>query len=225
MTPEAAFNMSNAAQHHNPEKEEILALNKRLNWQLANQGRGLINIPLDLETAKLYVFVDGSFAKNKNLSSQIGSVIILANEILFKEYEFNIKGNILHWFSVKAKRVTKSVLASEILAMSSGVDIANAILTSINKIINQLSIPNIPMVVCTDSYSPYEFLVKLGSTREKLLMIDIMALRQSYERREIMEIRWINGEDNPADAMTNANPNKALTTFVNKNSLSIRVEG
>jgi hypothetical protein len=56
-------------------------------------------------------------------------------------------------------------------------------------------------------------------------MIDIMALRQSYERRELYEIRWINGLDNPADAMTKATPNKALENFVSTNQIRIRVEG
>jgi hypothetical protein len=56
-------------------------------------------------------------------------------------------------------------------------------------------------------------------------MIDIMALRQSYERRELMEIRWINGQDNPADAMTKPNPNKALENFITTNCLQVRVEG
>ena len=56
-------------------------------------------------------------------------------------------------------------------------------------------------------------------------MIDIMALRQSYERRELFEIRWINGQDNPADVMTKANLNKALETFVDTNTLRVRVEG
>jgi hypothetical protein len=67
--------------------------------------------------------------------------------------------------------------------------------------------------------------VKLGTTKEKRLMIDIMALRQSYERKEIFEMRWINGNDNPADAMTKATPNKALENFVSTNTLRIRVEG
>ncbi|KAI0996926.1 hypothetical protein K3495_g11257 [Podosphaera aphanis] len=52
-----------------------------------------------------------------------------------------------------------------------------------------------------------------------------MALRQSYERRELYEIRWINGSDNPADAMTKSNPNKALENLVNNNRLEVRVEG
>ena len=92
-------------------------------------------------------------------------------------------------------------------------------------IMKQLRLPTTPIIVCTDSYSLYECLVKLGTTQEKRLMIDIMALRQSYERRELFEIRWINGQDNPADAMTKANPNRALETFVDTNSLRVRIEG
>ena len=56
-------------------------------------------------------------------------------------------------------------------------------------------------------------------------MIDIMALRQMYERRELFEIRWINGHNNPADAMTKLTPNKTLETFIDTNKLRIRVEG
>jgi hypothetical protein len=109
--------------------------------------------------------------------------------------------------------------------MVSGVDIAIAILTTLKMITERLGLPPIPLIVCTDSYPLYECLVKLGTTNEKRLMIDIMALRQSYERREITEIRWINGNDNPADAFTKATPNRALEHFIDTNELSIRVEG
>ena len=109
--------------------------------------------------------------------------------------------------------------------MVGGVDTAYAIATTLEKITKQLNLPTIPIVVCTDSYSLYECLVKLGSTKEKRLMIDIMALRQMYKRRELFEIRWINGQDNPADAMTKSNSNSALEIFINTNRLRIRVEG
>ena len=77
-------------------------------------------------------------------------------------------------------------------------------------IVRQLDIPLPPTVVYTDSYSLYECLVKLGTTKEKRLMIDIIALRQSYERRELTEVQWINRQDNPADIMTKATLNKIL---------------
>lgn len=73
----------------------------------------------------------------------------------------------------------------------------------------QLGFEEVPIIVCTDSFSLYNCLVKLGTTKEKHLMIDIMALRQSYERRELHEIRWINNNDNSADAMTKASPYQA----------------
>ena len=60
----------------------------------------------------------------------------------------------------------------------------------------------IPLIVYTNSKSLYECLVKLGTTKEKRLMIDVMCLRQAYKQREISEIKWINGNTNPADAMT-----------------------
>jgi hypothetical protein len=56
-------------------------------------------------------------------------------------------------------------------------------------------------------------------------MIDIMALRQSYERRELAEIRWIEGDSNPADAMTKATPNRALELMVSTNRLDIGIQG
>jgi hypothetical protein len=222
--PEAAFDLSIAAQHQDPAEADVNALNKRVMWQMTNLDRGIKYIAIDLSTAKLFVFVDGSFANNKDFSSQIGYEIILANESAQNE-EFEITGNLIHWSSTKSKRVTRSVLASEIYGMVGGVDMAIAIGTTIKMIMDQLGFGKIPTIVCTDSYSLYECLVKLGTTKEKRLMIDIMALRQSYERREIMEIRWINGSDNPADAMTKAEPNKALEKFITTNTLRVRVEG
>jgi hypothetical protein len=137
--------------------------------------RGIKYIALDLPTAKLFVFVDRSFANNKDFSSQIGYEIILANETTHNE-EFDLTGNLIHWSSTKSKRVTRSVLASEIYGMVGGVDIAIAIGTTITMITDQLELPKLLIIVCTDSYSLYECLVKLGTTIEKRLMIDIIAL-------------------------------------------------
>src|ERR1035438_7591697 len=190
--------------------------------------RGIKYVKLDLDLMKLFVFIDSLFANNKDFSSQIGYEIIIANETTRAPYDnssFRMRGNLVHYSSTKSKRVTRSVLASEIYGMVGGVDMAIAINTTVKMITDQLELPPMPIIVCTDSYSLYECLVKLGTTKEKRLMIDIMALRQSYERRELFEIRWINGLDNPADAMTKGTPNKALETLVSTNQIGVRVEG
>jgi hypothetical protein len=188
--------------------------------------RGLTFLPLQLATAKLFVFVDGSFANNKDLTSQLGYAIILANEENNDgTNEFTITGNLIHFSSTKSKRVTRSVLASEVYGMVAGVDMAYALASTLRQITERLGLEAIPTIVCTDSYSLYECLVKLGTTKEKRLMIDIMALRQSYERRELQEIRWINGDDNLADAFTKASPNRTLERFVDSNKATVRMEG
>ena len=170
------------------------------------------------------VFVDGGFAGNKDLSSQIGLIVVLATEKM-DDSTFEIRGNIVDYKSIKCKRVVRSALASELYSMVLGVDIAIAISTTLRLITQQLKIGDVPTIICTDSFSLYECLVKLGTTKEKRLMIDIMAIRQSYERRELTEIRWINGQNNPADAMTKTNPNEALKTLIDTNQLSIRAQG
>jgi hypothetical protein len=108
--------------------------------------------------------------------------------------------------------------------MVGGFDCAIALSTTLNQIVRTLGIPPIPVVICTDSRSLYECLVKLGTTNEKRLMIDIMSIRESYEKREISEIRWINGKDNPADACTKKTPNRAIENLILHNCLTIRVE-
>jgi hypothetical protein len=67
-------------------------------------------------------------------------------------------------------------------------------------------------------------LVKLGTTQEKRLIIDILALWQSYERRKIAEIRWIHNRDNPANALIKAIANSSLKQLVSINKLVVRIE-
>lgn len=182
-------------------------------------------VPIDLAKTKIMVFTDGSFANNRDLTSQIGFLITLVNEDFSEKGCFKITGNILHWQSSKCKRVTRSVLASEIYGLTTGFDHSFTLASTLRIITKRLGLPEIKVTVCTDSYSLYECLVKMGTTKEKRLMIDLLALRESYERHEIDEIRWIHRDDNPSDAFTKATPNKALENLVNTNQLTIRVEG
>jgi hypothetical protein len=76
--------------------------------------------------------------------------------------------------------------------MIGGVDMLFIISSTLTMIMKQLGFFIILIIVCIDSYSLYECLVKLGITKEKRLIIDIMAIRESYENRELFEIRWIN---------------------------------
>lgn len=52
------------------------------------------------------MFLDASFETDDDLTSQLGFVILLTNNF--------DSANILHYSSVKSKRVTRSVLAAEL---------------------------------------------------------------------------------------------------------------
>jgi len=132
-------------------------------------------VPINLPTAKLFVFVNRSFINNKDFSSQLGYKIIIANEFT-RENNFIIYGNLIYWSLTKSKRVTRSVLALEIYGIVSGVDMAIAIGTTLKIIIDRLKLPVIPIIVYTNLYSLYECLVKLSTIKEKRLIINIMAL-------------------------------------------------
>jgi hypothetical protein len=73
--------------------------------------------------------------------------------------------------------------------MVGGVDIAITIGTTLKMIIDRLKLPIIPIIVCTNLYSLYKCLVKLSTIKEKCLIIDIIALWQSYERQELFKIQ------------------------------------
>ena len=207
--PEASFNLSRAAQTVKFLPDNIAILNKRLQWQITNKSRGLRYIKLDQDTLQLVVFTDSPFANNKDMLSQIGYVIYLVDA--------TNKANIIHWSLIKCKQITQSVLAAELYGMAHGFDIGAIIKATLEKILRLA----VPLILCTDSKSLYNCLVKLGTTREKWLIVDVMSLRQSYEQWEITEVKWIYGHHNPADSMTKAKPSSALKTLINTNCINI----
>lgn len=92
------------------------------------------------------IFMDGSFANNADLNSQIGFIIMLTNETHPTDGSFMIKNNTVHWSSTKCKRVIRSVLASEIYTIVNGFDIGLTIATTLRIITDRLGIPTILMI-------------------------------------------------------------------------------
>jgi hypothetical protein len=106
-----------------------------------------------------------------------------------------------------------------------GINIEIAFAITLKMIIIRFNQPKIPLIICTNSYSLYECLMKFGTTQEKRLIIDILALRQLYKRRKIAKIRWIHNRDNPANAFIKVTANSSLEQLISINKLVIRMEG
>lgn len=111
--PKATYDLSVAAKTTDPSDNKFKLLNKCIQWQKSNKNEGLTFVKLISSQQRIITFTDSSFANNEDLSSQIGFIIILADDI---------NCNLIQWSSTKCKRVTRSVLASELYAMVAGFD-------------------------------------------------------------------------------------------------------
>ena len=207
---ETSFDLSYAAQSIEYTSDDISQLNKRLAWQLTNKSKKFKYVRLHQNFFQLIVFCDVFFVNNRDFSSQIGYVVCLTDK--------TGTANLIHWSSIKCKRVIKSVLASELYVMSHVFDIETVIKATVEKILGI----HISLILCIDSKSLYDYLVRLRTTNEKKFMINIMNFRQFYERRKIIEIRWIDEDKNPADAITKAKTTPALKMLIDSNKIDLR---
>ena len=69
--------------------------------------------------------------------------------------------------------------------MAHGFDMGAVIKSTINLVLNI----TIPLIIYTDLKSLYNYLVRLSTTQEKRLMVDLMCLYQLYKCREIAKIK------------------------------------
>jgi hypothetical protein len=94
-------------------------------------------------------------------SSQLGYIIFLADG--------NGACQPMFWSSHKSRRVTRSVLGSETMALADAFDMAYALKHDMDMIIKQ----KVPIVILTDSQSLFEVIPRASITAEKRMMIDL----------------------------------------------------
>jgi ribonuclease HI len=133
-------------------------------------------VPQDISSLKLLVFTDAAFANAEGYASQLGAMIVLADE--------DGRANILHWFSHKSKRVTRSVAAAELYGLVHGLDIAFVLKHTLGSILKR----QIELCAYTDSRILFNSVTGFHPTAENCLLIDLYGLRQSYNWREFSEI-------------------------------------
>ena len=79
-------------------------------------------------------------------------------------------------------------------------------------------------MIYIDSFLLYKYLIKLGTTNEKHLIIDLIVIQQAYKYKKIAEVVWIKRDYNLTNSMTKHNRNKALDHIIKSNKLHIKAE-
>lgn len=87
-----------------------------------------------------------------------------------------MNANIVHYGSTHCKRVARSVMAAELLGLVYGFDNAFMVKSILDQILGQA----VPIDAYLDSRTVFKVVAKKGSTLEKLLQIDVNAIRVSH---------------------------------------------
>ena len=154
----------------------------------------------DLKSSKIMCFTDAALYNLQDKGSQIGYIVLLANK--------NGKVNPLMWKSLKARRVVRSTIAVECLALAEGANVSYYI-RSILKEILKLKDKEIPIHIYTDNKSLVESLYSTHTVADSRLLVDIAEIRNKIEIGEIDKVHWIENKSQIADAMTKAGADTA----------------
>lgn len=197
--PEFACSVNFLAQRvaDRAQEEDFVELD-RVNRSMHAADMELTYEPLDLSSIELHVYSDASHANCDDLHSQLGHTVFLRDK--------NARCSLLTWSSCKSKRITRSVLAAELFALSGAYDIGFSIRHTLSALLGR----EITMRVFTDSKTLFHSVTNLCAMTERRLLIDIAGLRDAYRSGDLAEFGQIDSKDNPADSMTKKNASDCL---------------
>ncbi len=189
--------------------------NKRVSRAViyAKRHRLSLRFPkLDPSSLRLIGYSDASFANNEDLTSQLGHICLLGDAT----------GTILplSFRSYKAKRVTRSVLAGEVIAFSDLFDVAATLAMELKALLHV----SIPVQLFTDSKCLFDIISKGSRTSEKRLMLDVAAAREGFQSKLISDIGFVRSSHNLADGLTKPIQQSALQTALSTSTLAVQSE-
>ena len=149
----------------------------------------------NLENIKLVGYSDASFANLGDGGSQGGYIIFVVGD--------NKKYMPIAWQSRRIRRVVKSTLAAETLAM---VDLAEACVFYRKLLLELLNLQNvkenIPIICNTDNSSLFDATHSTTQIQDKRLRIEMSILREMLNKGELKSMRWIPTDLQIADSLT-----------------------
>lgn len=193
--PDVMFDASNLASGLNKATVQTIHEANRIVCKLKSKKVVLIFQHLGSDSAlRMIVFSDASFGNLPDGGTQGGHLIILMGE--------NGKFSPLAWQSKRVKRVVRSTLAGETLAMSDGID--NAIFLS--TLFSELTVGNVEhptTIICvTDNHSLVDALQSTKSVTEKRLRLEISSIKELIQTQKVERVLWYSTKEQLAECLT-----------------------
>ena len=95
----------------------------------------------------------------------------------------------MHASLIKYKKIICIILTFKLYTIIIDIDILIFIFSFIAIIINKFNLLRLRIIVYINFLSLYEYIVKLNTIKEKRLIINIIIIRELYERKKLIEIR------------------------------------
>ena len=144
------------------------------------------------EDWQIVCFCDASLSNNNDSSTQGGYLVYLCNQK-------SLECSLIAWQSCKLKRIARSTLAAECIALIEGADCA--ILS--HKILFYPRASNLEVKIFTDNASLVEAVYSTKQVNEKKLRLDIAYIKELCRFHKI-QIAWISTAMQLADPLTKA---------------------
>ena len=148
-----------------------------------------------LDKPYMVLYSDASLGNINDGRSQEGYFICMVDD----------KGSIspLCWCSRRIRRVVRSTIAAETLAMADALDSALFLSSLYTELVFGVSNPKLQRVLCfTDNKSLWEAVKSNKAVTEKRLRVEIEGIKESIENGQVEKLIWIHNSKQLADCLT-----------------------
>ena len=147
------------------------------------------------DSLKLVVFSDSSMGNLPDGGTQGGHLILLMGE--------NGRFSPICWQSKRIRRVVRSTLAGETLALADGIDNAIFLATLFSELtVGDCKHRGLPIVCVTDNHSLLDAVKSTKSVTEKRLCLEISNVKELIQSGTIQHIMWSASKEQLADCLT-----------------------
>ena len=193
--PDISFDVSQlSSRFKNAKVEDIMKANKVVKRVMSNQY--CVEFPSlgSLEHCTIECFSDASLGNLPCGGSQGGFVIFICGS--------NGKRSPIMWQSRKVRRVAKSTLAAEALALLDGCEAAIFLREIIVEMLGSVEHQCLPIDCFVDNKSLVDTIHSTNLVSDKYLRINIAAIFEMLEKGDIESVSWIDSQQQLADCLT-----------------------
>ena len=142
--------------------------------------------PLNLQTREILAYGDASFKNLPRGGSQGGNIIFLTD---------GSKSCPLQWSSTRIKRVVRSTIAAEALALADTCANTTYLAALVSSVLEFTVGKNIPVEVITDNQSLFDSIHSVKPVSEQELRLDISAIREKKNQNRV-RVSWLPTKSN-----------------------------